>query len=387
MGSSEGYLHLPASSNTTLSIPVKILLDSPDVIDSKGKHLINLGHLLPFQQLATTMKQFFILFVWVAFAQMGRAQTIPYTFIVDQADYVPLTNAIAANDGVWDDPDITTPLGFQFELWGQPMTSIFWYGELTANIVGGLPNADPTPLLISYGADLIDRGYDSGVSLSPISYKTEGAPGSRIFKMEWANAGFFEDETGDAFTNMQVWLYEGTNNIEIRFGPTQVNDLSVFTDFSGPLIGLMDQYSINAGTFQNLYYLAGPTEHPTLNQVSLSSADTLNATLNDAPGNGLVYRFTTNTVGINTLNSLDQQVRVFPSLATDAISIAFDSDITVENSDFRYRITDQLGKNVQGGTMTDALTRVDVSSLPAGAYYVTLYSPEHLLATKKVWKQ
>ena len=333
------------------------------------------------------MKQFSILLFCGLMTHALHAQTFPYTLTVDQAPYAPLENATALTDGVWDDPDLQTPLGFNFQMFGQTIPSLYWYGELTANLVAGAPTTGSTPFLIAYGVDLVDRGYESGTSLSPIRYKTEGMPGNRIFKMEWANAGFYEDATGEAFINFQVWLYEGSNNVELRFGPVQTNDQQVFTDFSGPLIGFMDQFSVQNGTFNNLFYLTGAPEHPILQQANINNADTLFNTLNGTPADGTIYRFSTTTVGTDNPETVAQQARVFPTLAKDAVSIELSDELFASNTDVRYRIVDQWGKNLRSGQVTDAITRVDMSTLPSGAYYVNLYSPDQVVTTAKVWKE
>ena len=142
------------------------------------------------------MKQH-LLFLCFLFAQSIHAQDFPYDFSVEQGVYTPLQNAISANNGmVWDDPSIEAPLGFDFQFFGQTASTLYWYGGTAFNVFG-LP-ANTTPLIIAYGSDLIDRGYDVGISQSPISYKTEGSPGNRIFKMEWSNAGFYDDAPGTA---------------------------------------------------------------------------------------------------------------------------------------------------------------------------------------------
>lgn len=333
------------------------------------------------------MKQCFILLLSILFLQGIGAQTFPYTFTVDQAEYVPLTEANGATDGVWDDLDIPTPLGFPFQLWGQSTPTLYWYGELTAFNVAGLPGASNTPFLIAYGSDLIDRGFDSGISQSPVSYKTEGEPGSRIFKMQWANAGFFNDDSNTAFTNLQVWLYEGSNNIELRFGPTEVNDPFIF-EFSGPLIGFMDEYNLSNDNFQTLYYLAGPAEHPTLKTATMANVDTLFSTLQNAPGDGLVYRFSPGVSGTDSPQASHNGVRIYPTLASDAISIAVDDPTaTTLQKGLHYNIFDALGKTVRSGQITAALERVELTNLAGGVYYVNFYSPAGLVGTQKIWKQ
>jgi len=332
------------------------------------------------------MKQCFILLLSFLFLQSIRAQPFPYTFTVDQAEYVPLTNAIAATDGVWDDLDIQTPLGFPFQLWGQSTSTLLWYGNLTAYNVAGLPGVSNTPFLIAYGADLIDRGFQSGISQSPIFYKTEGQPGNRVFKMQWANAGFFSDDANSAFTNLQVWLYEGSNNIELRFGPTQANNPDLF-DFSGPLIGFMDQYNLNTDLFQNLHYLVGPAQNPVVEHITSTQIDTVFYMLYSVPGNGLVYRFSSGVSATQNPQLSDSGVHIYPTLANDAIWIAIDDQTTLLQKDLHYTIFDALGKTLRNGQVTGTLERIELTNMAGGLYYVNLYTPAGLVGTQKVWKQ
>ena len=334
------------------------------------------------------MKHLFTLSFSFLLLQGIQAQTLPYFLTVDQAAYTPLENAISVNNGqVWDDLDIQTPLGFNFQLWGQTTSTLFWYGELTAFNIAGLPGVNVTPALIAFGADLIDRGNESGLSQSPISYKTEGQPGSRIFKMEWKNAGFFEDPSGTAFTNLQVWLYEGSNDIELHFGPTQLNDQDVFSDLSGPMIGFIDQFFVaNGGLFQNLYYLTGSVDQPTFQSITLASVDTLQQTLNGAPDSGLVYRFST-VVDVEDPAQAAYNVQVFPTLVQDVLTIDISNQSGLSEKQAQFTVMDLTGRVLRNGSVTAERTQVNLSELPSGMYVVHIFSAPGIAEGRKVWKE
>jgi len=319
-------------------------------------------------------------------AQSVQSQTLPYVFSVEQGVYAPLTNATSVNNGlVWDDFEFQVTLGFSFQLFGQSTTTMKLYGEFALNIFG-LPAAS-TPMLISYGADLIDRGFDTGISQSPISYKVEGSPGSRIFKMQWANAGFYDDPSGASFTNTQMWLFEGSNNVELHFGLTQVNNSEVFFDFTGPIIGFMDTYSLANETFNNLWYLAGPVNNPVVKNFSYNNTDTLVQTLNGAPGNGLIYRFAAGLVDINDPQQVSSQVRVYPSIVSTGCTVEVAAELALNEKDMRFKIIDQFGREVRSEPLAGTLTQVDMSGLSNGLYYINLFSPNRVIATKKIIKQ
>lgn len=315
-----------------------------------------------------------------------QAQTFPYTFTVEHDTYVPLTNSISVTDGVWDDIDVTVPLGFNFEVFGQSTSTLTMYGGLTAFNIFGLPSS-PTPFLISFGVDLIDKGYESGVSESPISYKTEGVAGSRIFKMEWANAGFYDDTTGTAFTNVQTWVFEGSNNVELHVGPTEVDAASVFIDFSGPLIGFMDSYNLDTDGFDNLWYLEGSVNEPVVSHINQAGIFNLTHTLEGAPGDGIVYRFSTGTVAVQDAGDVKNQVRVFPSVVSNSLTIVVGNELAGQEQGLKYNVLNPLGEVVRTGALTGTDTKADLSALSGGMYFVNVFAPGRVIATEKVWKQ
>ena len=332
------------------------------------------------------MKNYYLFFA-LLLAQGINAQTLPYTFSVDQGTYSPLTNAISVNNGAtWDDDDYQLPLSFAFKLYGQTIDSLYLYSELTSFIAIGI-NSDPTPLLFSYGADLIDRGIISGVSQSSISYKVDGTSGSRIFKIEWANAGFYEDDSNTDFINTQLWLFEGSNIIEMHFGPKQVNNPFSFSGFTGPIFGFMDNYSETVDTVFNLWYLKGPVGNPVVTKISGQEIESLVQTVNGAPGNGLIYRFSPNVVSVNNPNQFDASFSVNPNVTKQFLSISLSDELAANRNGLQYEIMDQLGKKVLSEPVRESLQQVDMSGLSNGVYFVRLRSSNGILVTKKVVKQ
>ncbi len=335
------------------------------------------------------MKYIYLLFCLFLIHNV-QAQTPPYIFGVDQGTYTPLANGTSVNNGaLWDDTDYEVPLGFNFQLFGQTTASLYLYGDYTANNVFGLPAADPSPLIISYGADLIDRGIAaaSTTSQSPISYTLQGTPGQRIFKMEWANAGFYGSADNDAFTNLQLWIFEGTNDIELHFGPTQTNDEDLYDDFTGPLMGFMNSYGFQSGNFNQLWYLSGSIDNPTLEFVTPLEIDTLTQTLLGAPGDGLIYRFRpTGVVGTKDPGTA-YEVKVFPTIVSDFVTLAIAEETVAQDNDLQYSVTDLLGRTVRSGSLTAATMQVDLSGLSTGMYAISVVAPSGVLASKKLLKQ
>lgn len=136
-------------------------------------------------------KLLLVLFLFSIIAINGQSV---YDFEAENISYEDLTESTSLNNGsVWDDPGYTIPLGFSFNLGSYDFDTIY----ILEWSVGGYLSSDPVygdivPLLAPVGQNLIDLGYASGVSQSNISYKTEGATGSQILKIEWNNVGFLQ---------------------------------------------------------------------------------------------------------------------------------------------------------------------------------------------------
>jgi hypothetical protein len=220
-----------------------------------------------------------VLLCFVMYFVQLKAQTFPYTFNSFSDTYTDLGSAaISINEGMtWDDPAYVVPLGFEFSLFGQSITELHFLG--LGGVLAGADYYTISPVIIVYNSDLVDRGYFTGdPSQSPISYVLEGTAPNRIFKLEWKNAGFYDDfMDGDSYVNFQLWLYETTNTIEIRFGPREILT-SVHYGLEGPIIGLHDT------ALDDIYTLEGPPEDPEI--VTL-----VDFALEGDPANGQVYQF------------------------------------------------------------------------------------------------
>jgi hypothetical protein len=162
--------------------------------------------------------------------------------------------------------------------------------------------------------DLIDRGYDSGTSLSPLSYKVEGNTGSRILKIEWKNVGSYDEGAPyNMFMNFQMWLYEGTNIIEYHYGPSMINNPFVFYyEETGAYIGFLTIDDVNYD-FLNIHLLNGPAATPVL---SVNEA-----AINGTPANGTIYRFSPVTLDISAISAVSSSVSLYPNPAGDIVEI------------------------------------------------------------------
>ena len=189
------------------------------------------------------------------------AEAQVYSYSEANRTYTDLAGAQIITQGtVWNDTTIQVPLGFNFLFFSEMFNSVFIHSNGEAFF-----NANPTNITVGdtfkriqiFSTDLIDRGYGTINSQSRISYKTEGAAGSRIFKLEWKNAGFNSDTTGNnpspqanRYINFQLWLFESNGDIEIAIGPNS-GSLAV-DEIHAPVVGLGEFYAQSVSNWKIL---------------------------------------------------------------------------------------------------------------------------------------
>lgn len=305
-----------------------------------------------------------------------HAQT--YDFSVESGSYKDLVGSTSLNNGLtWDDPQFEIPIGFDFEYFGSTIDKIY-IDEIG---LGGFLTADGSatirPLLIAYGADIIDRGYNFNVdsttagSLSNISYLLDGGPGEQVLKIEWNNVGFYseleDDDISTDYTNFQLWLYEGTNDIEIHVGPNSITQPELcFDDLGGAIVGLFAGYDVdNDVVIGEALSLEGDPAAPIVKQ--LSSIDSVTFIDGVIP-NGTIYKFSKGSSGTSDVQVVDN-FSIYPNPTNTAFSVAR------ENAHYNIEsitIYDSMGKLIT--TLVDPTGRIDISAFPDGLYVVRIKS-------------
>ncbi len=285
-----------------------------------------------------------------------------YTFTKTTGTYSNLTGTISINEGeLWDDFEGVISIGFDFDLFDTTIDSLFFgigVGGLVSTAID--ENFETDLLIVPFEADLIDRGDLSGTSISPISYKLDGQVGNRILKLEWKNAGFYSegDELGtlNDFVNFQLWLYEGSNNIEMRYGPNKITNPSInYASESGPIVGLTDY------GFSNTFLLSGNPSNPIV-------TDSL-VFLTGTPPNGTIYKFSKMVSSTNNDNQ-----KVAAKISPNPFHVS--GVINLKNRNLKngvLKITDINGRLVKTMTnlQSDEIT-IQRDNLVNGVYFYTL---------------
>lgn len=300
----------------------------------------------------------------LAFPVLAYTQEMPYALTVLNEDYNELSEAGSVVGGeVWDDPQATLPLGFQFQIMDEVISDILLVGpggQIVSNI-----KQDSVHFMAPYLADLMDVGYDS-VSISPLLYATEGNPGSRIFKLEYRNVGFYaewqESGTFDNRISFQMWLYEGTNVIEYRFGENLVTQGTLVHFAGAPLIGIgSNADAVGKGGWENFWILYGDPLAPQIS--NLQSQFEMPLVLDSEPPAGTVYRFSPLFTNVNE-NNTTAFTGIYPTLVHSQLTINWDNDQTMVS------VLDISGKLISTHSIQRGINQLDLSGLSSGQYII-----------------
>lgn len=322
------------------------------------------------------MMKKFLLPVFLLSVIFMNAQSI-YEFQTENVTYQNLVNSISLNNGeIWDDPEYTVPLGFELILGGRSCNTIYFPEDGIGGSLATTPFSFGTrAIIIPIGQDLVDLGETTGTSLSPISYKIDGTMGNRILKIEWNNAGFWDDSSASDFINFQVWFFEGTNSIEFRYGPNQVNNpQESYEEEDGPVVAFAPLYDSDNGIFtEDGYFLTGNPTNP--NVVILTGDDEPEGSLVGNIPDGTVYRFIPQPLSVDDFSKIGFQI--YPIPTSEYLNIK------TQSIDYNFNIYNSLGQKMNVSSVDN---RIDVSNLSNGIYFIKIET-ETGSTTKKFLKQ
>lgn len=298
-------------------------------------------------------------FLWV-----GHASAQTYFFSVESAEYEPIQGGQALVDDVWDDPDITIPIGFSFELFSRSIQELSLRSNFNIITLSENTINNTFSLLLLFGSDLVDRGLADSIHLSPITRKLEGNVGSRVLTVEWENAGFFgellSNGTTNDYVNFQMKLYEASGDIVYHFGPNSVTMPQLaYSGQNGTVIGIAEDYDADFDIVNGeIILLSGEPTDPDVN------TDYMNYNLSATIPENTVYRFSREPV-----RTIDPQVvRVenyfYPNPTTGNLSL---------QSGLEGNITFPLSVYAHDGRLVkrlEAATSYELNDLPSGLYEI-----------------
>jgi len=309
-----------------------------------------------------------------------------YEVSVDQGTYQTLEGATSVTNNMeWDDPDYTIPIGFDFVLYGNTFDSLYSNdNDITLFDENFDVNDSLYSIIIPMFADIIDLGYESGESLSSIAYSTEGEAGNQICKIEWRNAGFYEEfdsSTENSFINVQLWLYEGTNEIEIHFGESEIADPFNIFENPGPLVGIVGRFDDGLETFDEFLALEGDPASPSAVYHDSTGYDLYYETsLDSMPSSGTIYSFNLINVSTDEIHRLSKQFSVQPNPAINSITLNSQMDKSKIRSISIYNNNGAFMKTIQAD-----YDNINIEFLAPGMYNIQIQTDEGL-ATKRFVK-
>lgn len=291
-----------------------------------------------------------------------------YEFSKSTAPYTNLTGGTAAVTETWDDPAYNVPIGFIFHFYNQPITTVHQLGEVAYSLLSTHLLTDTLGFFFVFGADLIDRGYQDTLLRSPITYKTTGAAGHRVFTIEWKNAGFYRQYffTGDTtdFVNFQMRLYEDDQSIEYHYGPSNITQPELDYDSTGAFVGLIEKlvFETDASAGESILLTgnpANPTSTPVYQPIFL------NGTI---PANTL-YRFERIPTAVDDPIADDHHLFYSPNPSNEFIQLNLKIQDDILSPVYVYNATGSLVNTEH------QIQRIETASWSSGIYQLQFKTP------------
>ncbi len=326
----------------------------------------------------------------VLFALHTPSSAQYYSVSTSTGSYTDLVDPISLNNGfTWDDPiSLVIPLGFDFDFMGVTTNEFILDGGLGGTLV--IDNGeDMIPVLTATAHDLVDRAAGADIielqpnSLSPISYKLTGEPGSQILKLEWKNVGFYSDLDQNEglstdYMNLQLWLYEGSNEIEIHHGPKSLENQEIsFEGAPGDFLLFSPAVDLSENIVgPESMFVHGDPDNLEITVFDEQTALTIPPFVNGPIPENSIIRLSPNTSVSIQQADLSAEMLLSPNPATDRFSIVADPEVLESNT---AQIYSALGQLVQS---CPANQSIEIKQFERGVYFVQVGSTVRKLIVK-----
>lgn len=290
----------------------------------------------------------------LGFSSILHAQQAAYSFSQSTETYTELSGATEISTPYWDNFDVyTVQLPFSFRYFDQSYsTSIYVMGGFAGFVYDGAGTFG------DYKLNTFKNDMKDANGTATISTLVTGTSPNRILKIQTKNANFDSDDTDADYANLQLWLYETSNVIEIHYGPSSILNSSTFpSTCAGPTVGLEKD--------QTTYYmLSGSASNPT------ASATAPSLCVTGAPPENKMYRFTPLLSGIKELtNSIP--VTIYPNPNNGEFTIATES-MRYVNLKTAISVKNALGQEMYREDIALGAGQTLHTSLEPGMYFVQI---------------
>lgn len=299
--------------------------------------------------------------LFITFLFRADAQSTGYHFSQRVEPYQPLELSSPISDEVpWYSESWTIPIGFPFYYFDEKFDSVLVF--CASSLYFGYAEYEDALQFAGFSQAIADRGWETdGGSLSPISYLITGIEPNRICKVEFKNAGFDLAPTTDS-VNLQIWLFETSNAIEVHLGPHYVSSPASFNSVgaNGPFIGLLN-------SLENQYELVyGNTSSP---EFGFPPASFLGLSGNWPDGQ--TYRFSPNALETET---------PMPNETSPVVKNLYHKQAVLLqglNSPTKYQIYNAVGNQIKSGYIPNAAqAEITYSDLSSSGWHVLKISTE-----------
>lgn len=124
---------------------------------------------------------------------------------------------------------------------------------------------------------------------SRVSYAISGTPGDYVLQYQYKHHKIQSGPEGN-YVNMQMWVFQRTGVIEVRYGPRSGNNLDPFTTADGVNAGVI-RLSEAFSVVEKLWLTGNPND-PTIDSAATQDIPTLVG----IPDDGTIFRFTPRAV-------------------------------------------------------------------------------------------
>jgi hypothetical protein len=288
----------------------------------------------------------FLLFLFIITSSYSQVATFhqfnePYQYL--QNENIPFEN-FKWGESFSFDIDIPYQISFDSLKGNNLLIQAHGYGTLATPFD---PEGGYLWLFPYISFNLIDRAWKLNLpnGISPISYKYETLGGERVLKVQWKNAGFEFGSINDSL-NLQIWLFENSQKVQYRYGPSYVANFDSISIIDTAQIGI----EIQTNSLDMYTMLSGTSANHTLQHSEFAKFYGL-------PPSGTVYEFRSL---ISSTNLIKQKNEFSYSVVNDILSIK----INPENKLNKLELLDLNGRKIKSLSSNS----FDITDIQNGLY-------------------
>ncbi len=294
-----------------------------------------------------------------------QAQPNFYVFQKGNETYMPLTGDVKVSPAFFgNDTFFAFPVtGETFSLYGRSFT-IDSKDSISFSNSGYLRVDIDTTIII---VDGLFTQLDSIDNNSKLSYKVEGTSGNKILKMQLQNLHIAAGSAGN-YMNVQIWLYQKTGVVEVRYGSCSANNLTGYSTSNGPYIGMFSS-DIDFTKCNEKIWIYGQTATYGID----SARNYVFKPILGVPTENSVYKFVPKTIAasVHGIHASDIECNVYPNPAANVLNVSLVKPLYISASLRLYAMNGQLIKEAVIKPYNTSAS-IQIHDVAAGNYILNL---------------